>query len=296
MATHTVDVAEIQTTRGEKVLALVLAVFILIGLVWAYDKLDQRSFYSVEPTAAEQDAIDLYNQATQELGLASTERDRALVDLELRRERYRTALDAGQPAVALERQYRAGERALAEAETRVRVAQARVAATQPAADAARERAAREAQDRARGDARVTFFLRLAFVLLVLGASYGLLWALRGSRYLTLALAAVGAAAVLALVLAGDYVEDYVEWRQTGPLALSAAGIALSVAAFWGLQRYLRRKIPLRRLRKGECPFCGFPVGAGSRCEGCGRGVVAPCAQCAEPRRVGVAFCGSCGKA
>ena len=61
MATHTVDVDEIQTTRGEKVLALVLAVFILIGLVWAYDKLDQRSFYSIEPTAAEQDAIGLYN-------------------------------------------------------------------------------------------------------------------------------------------------------------------------------------------------------------------------------------------
>jgi hypothetical protein len=296
MATYAVDVDEIQTTRGEKVLAVVLGIFILIGLVWAYDKLDRRSYHAVQPTAAEQSAIGLYDQATQELSIATAERDRALADLELRRERYRTALDAGQPAAALEQEYRLAERALTAAEVRVQAAQARVTATQPAADAARQRVADETAELARLDARLTFFLRLAFALLVLGVSYGLLMVLRGSRYLTLGLAAVGASAVLTLVFTGDYVEDYVEWRRTGPLALSVAGIALTIAAFWGLQRYLQRRIPLRRVRKRECPFCGYPAGAGPCCEGCGREVVARCTQCDESRRVGVAFCASCGKA
>ena len=296
MATHTVDMEEIQTTRGEKTLAVVLGIFILIGLVWAYDRLDQRSAYNVQATASEQEAIALYNQASQELNAATTKRARALSDLELRRERYRTALDAGEPAADLEREYRVAEQTLTAAEERVRAAQARVADTQPAADAARAQAFEEARDLARRDARLTFFLRMVFALLVLGASYALLIALRGSRYLTLGLAAVGAAAVLALVFTGDYVEDYVEWRRTGPLALSVAGIALTIAAFWGLQRYLQRRIPLRRVRKRECPFCGFPVGRNNHCEGCGREVIAPCSQCSEPRRVGVGFCGSCGKA
>jgi hypothetical protein len=143
---------------------------------------------------------------------------------------------------------------------------------------------------------VTFVLRLLFALGVLGAAYGLVLLLRGSRYLTLGLAAVAAAAVLALVFAGDYIEDYVEWRDTGPLVLSAAGVALTVGAFWALQRYLQRRIPLRRLRKHECPFCGFPTGSNRSCEGCGRDVVGSCSHCGERRRVGVVFCGSCGKA
>jgi hypothetical protein len=32
--THAVDIEEIQTTRGEKALAVVFGIFILVGLVW----------------------------------------------------------------------------------------------------------------------------------------------------------------------------------------------------------------------------------------------------------------------
>jgi hypothetical protein len=296
MATHAIEIDEIQTTRGEKVLALVLAVFLLIGIFWAYDKLDRRTHHAVQPTVAEQEAIDAHNLATQELSLATANRQRALSELELRRERYRTELDAGRPATSLEREYRQAEQALAAASQRVATAEARVAEMRPAAEAASKRASDEAARLARSEARLTFLLRFVLALVLLGGSYGLLLLLRGSRYFTLALAGVGAAAVLALVFAGDYTEDYVEWERTGPLALSLAGIGLTSATFWGLQRYLKRRIPLRRVRKRECPFCGFPVGAGARCEGCGRAVVAECAKCHEPRRVGVAFCSSCGHA
>ena len=100
--------------------------------------------------------------------------------------------------------------------------------------------------------------------------------------------------MLSLVLAGDYVTDYIDVQQLGPLVLSAAGIALTLFAFWWLQRYLAQRLPLRRVRKGECPFCGYPLRGGDHCEGCGRNVVAECGSCRSPRRVGTLHCGACG--
>jgi hypothetical protein len=116
----------------------------------------------------------------------------------------------------------------------------------------------------------------------------------GSRYFTVAVAVVGYAAILAFVLAADYITDYVDPLDLGPLVLSLFGIALTLLAFVALQRYLGRRIPLRRVRKRECPFCGYPVRGNRRCEGCGRDVVASCSACGADRRVGVLHCGACG--
>jgi predicted amidophosphoribosyltransferase len=80
------------------------------------------------------------------------------------------------------------------------------------------------------------------------------------------------------------------------LLLSLIGVAATVVAFWLLQRYLARRLPLRRVRRRQCPYCGFPVDDNERCEGCGREVQAACAHCAAPRRIGAPFCGACGRA
>lgn len=298
-ATHTLDVDEIQTTRGEKALAVVLAAFVLIGLVWAYTKLDTRDDSYRAPvvvSAQDQAAIAAHEAALEALQAAQSARARALTDLELKRERYRTALDAGQAGVGLRREYRLAEEVLTATSVQVADARAREAETRPAANAANERRFEQERERFLSEGRLTFLLRLGYVLAVLGAAYGLLVALRGSRYFSLAIAAVGAGAVLSIVFAGDYTEDYVDLQQTGPVVLSVAGVALTVGAFWTLQRYLQRRIPLRRVRKHECPFCGFPVGGNECCEGCGRGVAGSCSHCGESRRVGVLFCGSCGRA
>jgi hypothetical protein len=297
-ATHALDHDEIQTTRGEKFLALVLGVFLLVGLSWGYTKLDTRDPYAEPPplSASDQAAVDALTQAEAQLSDAVGAESFALSDLELRRERYRTALDAGRTAPGLAAAYRQAESRLARAQARVAAARARVAALTPAANAANERRFEAVETERRNDERLTFLLRLLFSLGVLGAAYGLLHLLRGSRYFTLGLAGVGAGAVLTLVFAGDYVEDRVTWEDTGPVVLSLAGIALTLATFWGLQRYLRRRLPLRRVRKGECPFCGFPAAGNTSCEGCGRQVAGSCSHCGERRRVGVQFCGGCGEA
>ena len=103
-------------------------------------------------------------------------------------------------------------------------------------------------------------------------------------------------AVLALVMAGDYLTDYVDPLAFGPFLLSLAGVALTLLAFVALQRYLARRIPIRRVRKSECPFCSYPVREGTHCAGCGRVVFGECSACHQARRVGTAFCSACGNA
>lgn len=293
-----VDIEELQTTRTEKLLAVVLAIFLLIGGVWAYQEIDdwvkgeQRFLY--QPPS--DPAIERRDAARERLSAARDEQARALQELELRREAYRTALDANRPARELERAYLSAERAYRDAQDAVAVAQRELSAAEPAAAAAERRVTRDVEAERRRNERNTFFWRLALVLVALVAGYVLLWHLHGreSRYLSLAFAGVVGTTLLALAMAGDYLTDYFDPLDLGPFILALVGSLLTVAAFFLLQQYIARRLPSRRVRKGQCPFCGYPRGGGSHCEGCGRELVAPCARCAEDRVVGTLHCRVCG--
>jgi hypothetical protein len=296
--TH-VDVEEIQTTKSEKLLAVVLAAFLLLGGLWAYQRLDDTIRNAVEPAAAapaDRAAVDRLELATARLFEAEESGRRALEQMELAREAYRTALDADAPSTTLERAYEDAQGGYEQAQAAITAARAEVAAATRPAEAAQERIQAEQRRAARIESVGSFGLRLLLVLAALAGAYALLGRLRakGSRYLPLGLAAVGFAAILVLVMAGDYVTDYVDPLEFGPLVLAAVGAGLTLLAFAALQRYLEKRIPIRRARKGECPFCGFPGRREPHCEGCGRAIVAECGTCAEPRRVGVLHCGACG--
>ncbi len=295
MTTTRVDVDEIQTTRVEKLLAFVLAVFLLIGGLWIYHNLRQEATYP-HPTAAEQAAMDRESRAEQRVYRAQSQVSRARDRLELSREAYRTALEAKQPAGRLERAYEAAQADYRRSQAAVSAAQQDAAAAAPAARSASDRISRETDRREHAASRNTFLFRLAFVIATLAGAYLLLGRLRnrGSRYLPVGLAAVGAAAVQALVMAGDYTTDYIDVGRSGPFLISAAGIVMTLLSFVALQRYLAKRVPARRVRKHECPFCGYPVKDKPHCEGCGRDVIAACARCEGPRRVGTSFCGLCG--
>jgi hypothetical protein len=300
LSTH-VDVEEIQTTKSEKLLAVVLAGFLLVAGLWTYQKVDDIVRDTVEPAVAapaDRAAVDRLNAANEALFEAEQAEQAALQQMEIAREAYRTALDANAPSAALERAYEDAQARYEQAQAAVFTAQSDVADATPAAEAASERMAAEERRANRLEALGSFGVRLLLVLATLAGAYALLGRLRtkGSRYLPLGLAAVGFAAILALVMAGDYVTDYVDPLEFGPLVLAAVGVGLTVLAFVALQRYLEKRIPLRRVRKGECPFCGFPGRGGAHCEGCGRTVLAECAACSAPRRVGAHHCGACGSA
>jgi peptidoglycan/LPS O-acetylase OafA/YrhL len=295
--TTRVDVEELQTTKSEKLLAVVLVVFLLIGGVWTYQKIDDWVRQRVDlPSPTGQEALRRADQARQRLFRAQAGERRTRNQLEFRREAYRTALDADEPAVALRARYRAAERAYAAAQRERTAAQRAVTAAAPAAaDASRRHGAAVERVERRRD-RLTFGLRFALVAAALVAGYGLLWALRRrrTRWFPLAGAAVAFATILAFVLAVDYLTDYFDPFDLGLLVLSLIGCAVTLLAYLALQRYLLHRLPARRVRKRQCPFCGYPVGENAHCEGCGRDVVGACTICAEPRRVGTRYCGACG--
>jgi hypothetical protein len=306
--TTRVDVEEIETTKGEKLLAGVLAIFILIGLLWVYFRVDVERQYEFRPqeaglSASDRAALARYERALGDVRAATRRqavRRKQLVD---RREAYRTALDEGRRDPVLERRYQAAQTSYSEAQARRRAAVRARATAAPSARAARQHlAAADRREQARidrqqrHDGRVSFARRLVLVLLALGASYAVLGRLRRrrSRYLPAGMAAVAAVALLPLVMALDYLSDYIEVTDLGVLVLSVAGALMTLVAFAALQRYLARRIPERRIRKHDCPFCGYPVSDNSHCEGCGRDVIAECATCHTPRRVGTRHCGACG--
>lgn len=288
------SVDELEITRGERALAAVLAAFVLVGLVWAYTHVDRRAT-PTQPTAAEEAAIGAHANAANRLFTARAQEARTRDRVDFTREQYRAALDAGQPASRLERDYRAAERDYAAAQREVVTAERQEADTAQAAAIATQRLSEESARRARSASRLTFAFRLLLVLVAVGLAELAVVRLRGSRLHPLAIATLAASGVLALVMGADYVTDYVDWQAGGPLVLSLGGIALTLVAFVALQRFLARRVPLWRVRKGCCPACGYPV-RGTHCEGCGRAVVVPCPSCAAERRVGSAHCGSCGAA
>jgi hypothetical protein len=298
-----VDVEEIESTKSEKLLAVVLAIFLLIGTVWTYQKLDNWVAERVAPvevqlSPADQAVIAQSTAAHQRLGSAETQLVQAQQDLEFRREAYRTAPDAGQPASDLKLAYDEAQAALARAEDEVAAAQGEVSAAEPAAQAAYQRQQQQYSERLDRHELIAFLLRLGLGVAVLAFGYWLMGRQRRarSRYFPVSLAVVAAGGVLALVMAGDYITDYVDPVALGPLVLALAGILLTLLAFAALQRFLARRVPLKRVRKRECPFCGFPVGENEHCEGCGRVVVAECGTCTQSRRVGTLHCGACGHA
>lgn len=299
-----VDVEEIRTTKGEQLLAVVLAVFLLIGGIWVYAKIDDAVRTSSPPdfsyrgTPAEQAAVRRLRQADSRRSRAAMEVAAARDNLELRREAYRTALDANRPAAQLERAYNRAQARLVRAQRELASARSDVAAARPAADAAQRDIARVQTGRAERRELLAFVFRALFTIASLAFAYWLLAYLRRrrSRYYPVGMAVVAAAAILAFVGAADYLTDYFDPLDLGPLVLSLVGILATLIAFAVLQRYLAKRLPARRVRHRECPFCGYPVRENEHCEGCGRDVIAPCARCSEPRRVGALHCGACGAA
>ena len=299
-----VDVEEIRTTKGEQLLAVVLALFLLTGGIWVYAKIDDAVRTSSPPdfsyrgSPTEQAAVRRLRQADFRRSRAALEVAAARDNLELRREAYRTALDANRPAAQLERAYNMAQARLVRAQRELASARSDVAAARPAADTAQRNIARVQTGRAERRELLAFVFRAVFAIASLAFAYWLLSYLRRrrSRYDPVGMALVAAAAILAFAGAADYLTDYFDPLDLGPLELSLFGLMATLIAFAVLQRYLAKRLPARRVRHRECPFCGYPVRENDHCEGCGRDVIAQCARCNEPRRVGALHCGACGAA
>lgn len=330
---------ELATTRFEKFLAVVLAVFFLIGLLWLYaqplDRTDDQRYdstydysYVHEPRAAppigalpsteakpppgtavleegpvgdprpgDEELLRQLKDASSALSLAQDEVTTRKGDVETTREAYRTRLDAGEPAEDYKKTFLEAEQALDDAEAKLSAAQAAFDKVDLAGQQAQQRLAKASDELREKLQRDTFLLRLALTLTSLALSVLMLHQLhrRRPRYTLIGMSAVAAATALAIIMTGDYIDI----EEAGPVVLSLAGTALTLTAFVAYQRWLARRLPERRVRKGECPFCGYPARDDSQlphehCQGCGRSTVGACTACEMPRRVGARYCGACG--
>jgi hypothetical protein len=296
MATQ-VDVEDISSTKSEKFLAVVLAAFLLIGTTWFYVKVDDwiGGSRGWAPTPAEQRVMQAQDDAWQANEKAVDRAEQERTELGLAKDALDIALAKGDPTAELEARY---QRELAEFE-----------AARSAQSEAQERAEKLADqvsaiERKHGEQRLSDArqwtiagIRLGFIIVWFAGSLRLVNALRRrqSRFLPLGFAAVGVGVITALVFATDYITDYIDPLDLGPIVLSVFGAVVTIASFVGLQRWLAARLPGRRVRNGECPYCGHPVRAeGPHCEGCGREVIASCASCGDPRRVGSPHCAACG--
>lgn len=284
--TTRIDTEEIESTRSEKFVAFVLAAFLLIGLGWFYVKADDWAReISPDPsmTTSEHAAV----KATEKASQRQADADFAL-------EQARTSLEVARNAELAKAQARF------DVATREAVdARSAAEATFHAADKADAQYRTRVEQETKGRTFAVAVIRLAFIVVWMAGSFVLIGRMRRreSRYLSLGFAAAGTGTILALWFAIDYITDYIDPLDLGPFVLAGFGVAASIGAFVVLQRHLAQRIPGRRVRKGECPFCGFPVrGNGPHCEGCGRDVVAECASCSADRRVGSPHCPSCGTA
>lgn len=295
--TTRVDTEDIASTKSEKFLAVVLTLFMLIGTGWTYYKIGD--WIGPDPwstSASDQRIYDRQIRANQDFWDATDARDTASTDLEIARSDLQLAISQEKPTEDLQESYEQAQRTYEQAKTEYAV-------TKKKSDAADQAVEQLESDRSstRSTAAdwVVAGLRLALVTALTAGGFWLMRRLREreSRYLPLGFSVAATGTVMALWFAGDYITDYIDFMDLGPIVLSILGAGATLLAFAALQKYLTRRIPRSRVRKGECPFCAFPVrGDGPHCEGCGRDVVATCAACGSPRRVGTPHCAHCGAA
>ena len=247
------EVDDLQITRTEKLLAVVLAAFLLLGGVWTYTRVDDLVRTHVRVPTERVDSGPGGAPREQPPSSASSKtqsRSRtALQNLELRRKAYRR-LEANKPAGRLERLYHGGA-----AVVRGRAARARYRAPWPPLPRLRRRPPQRSAERKidaalQRQARDAFLLRLALVLAAIGLSYWLLARLhrRRTRWYPFAGSAVAFATIFAFVFAADYLTDYFDPFEWGIAFVALVGIAATLLAYLALQRYLLKRLPQRRAR------------------------------------------------
>lgn len=299
-----VELEEIESTRSEKALAIILVVFLLIGTLWFYFKVPSwvtgQSPSDWDYTPAEQALIDEQNNAWKLYEVANRDLEVAKADADLALNNLNVAIGKGEPTDELQAIYDEAQAKYEDARAAEDEANQRTRAADEAVQKMEEKRQEQFGEPSAGKQWAIAGIRFGFVIAWLSAGFWMLARLRSkqSRFLALAFSVIGAGVVTAFVFAVDYITDWIDWQDLGPLVLSIFGVVITVISFISLQRYLAKRIPARRVRKGDCPFCGYPVrgGAGEdNCEGCGREVIAACANCGKPRRVGATHCAHCGQ-
>lgn len=302
-------------TRLEKVLALALVAFLLVGGSWILRVLGDipsrpdwsqlESQYDLDEARGRIGSLQQeLNAADRLLGDLEGRLADARVEYEFRREEYRTYLDRGEDDPERREAFEAARSRMEELESQVASAQSVVEErTQLVEEANREQ--RDLQAQVSSELRrlenryelTAFLFRLAYALPLLLLAVLAWWRVRARRspYLIIMTSVAGFAALQLIVLVFQY--TWTLFRDAAQLIISIGGSAIAIGGIVALRRYLFN--PARqarsRLRQGACPGCGFPLSSDPYCPGCGRQVRGDCPHCGQVCLSDADYCSACGR-
>lgn len=310
---------EREVSRAEKILALALAAFLLVGgirLAWTIDQAfprpDYQAIYRSFGLEDLQKELDLLRVEEAKLGEVvgrnQEAETRARLDYEVAREEYRTLLDRGVDDPAKRRKWEQARSTLEQAvaakkaaETKLRIFREELLnPKQEAVDNARAGLSREVErlNRARdikaGSACLGYAL-LSFALSLVVFNY-FRRSPKVARYSVIGTSVLGFGAVQVLVVSFKTVLPFLRGVVPVEWIISLGGSAISIAGLVYLRnRFLAAPVVRRRrLWKGSCPACGFPR-TGTFCPWCGAEQTVSCPHCGEKTSQHLPYCESCGK-
>ncbi|MEW6545522.1 MAG: zinc ribbon domain-containing protein [Bacillota bacterium] len=316
MSVHPDEQETTEATRAEKILALGLVVFLLLGGLWVLDRLGdvprrpeyaalvaKHGLSSLEEEVSRLQA-DL-DQAREILRQAREQESQARVQYEFRREEYRTLLDAGRDDPQRRQAYHDALAAYDRARENAAAAQAVVtrweeALREPQSTLEERRAlvSTEYAHLSRQYETKAFLLRLGYALPLLALAVAMWQVVRRkhSPYLILLTGFMAFAVLQAAFLVGAYA--WTLFRAWAQLGVSLAGATITAAGIVALRRYVfsPQRVMRARARMGQCTRCGLPVAREYVfCPECGNRVAEDCPHCGRLRPVSLPICPYCGR-
>lgn len=308
------ETSQLEMSRAEKILALAMIIFLLIGGAWVFREIQtiplRPDYQAIEqrylPSELQKEFHGAQNNLYTLQGNVHKRQDdlaQATREYEFRREEYRVILDKGEVDPARERTYtdatKVYEQALLEYEVALEMEKQALEKLQPLSAAWEQAQTLIASDFAA--AQRTFEWKL-FLLRALYAVPVFILALFAfirmrqshSNYLIFGTALIGFGSFQLIYLFGLY-----SWhllRDVAQIAISLMGTALCVVGIIVIRRYLvdPARITKSRLRRGLCPACGVPSSTHAYCIACGEQLQKQCTSCSHNRPVRGEYCPHCG--
>ncbi|MEA1893933.1 MAG: zinc ribbon domain-containing protein [Euryarchaeota archaeon] len=306
------EAEKLEATRGEKILASAMVIFLLIGGIHILTELgdiheiphqnDQYEKYGVYNLENEEKSINSELKVAKDaLTNANDEYLSAKENYLFKREEYRVILDKGETDEIKEREHEEARKRYEESQVKLNGAQAVYDEVYGRLDQKRDEVS-NAFSLARGDYNTAYqiyrlkvlVVRLAFVIPLLAVAIVLFLKAKKvkSKYTIHANAFMAFASLLLI-----YMIIVNVWKVLHAIGISILGaVACAIALAYLTKQYFSfERISISRLKQNKCPWCTFPIRHDmSYCQNCGRKLASKCPECGELMPILTPFCPNCG--
>lgn len=307
-----------EVTRAEKILALALAVFLLIGglrVALAINAVFPHPDYMVLreqfiPQVMQQEMVTLWNQKSEklaELERLRVEKGSLRLQYETAREEYRTLLDRGIDDNLKKDRWEQARGSYEETKVIISAAETTLHDFQddvlsPKETLFTETEARFNEQHALLTSQRNLWAGLALMFYALFVFALVIWAFNLfrnkpllSRYAVIGTSFMGFGALQLLVISYNIVYPFLQGLLPMEWIISLGGSSLSIAGIILLKNkfFSAEVVGSRRLWKQSCPACGFPY-PGNYCARCGVPQKRVCANCGLLTGRFLPWCQECG--